>query len=849
MTTATKRLRRTGTAGLAALIAVSGAVLATAGSAGATSTATVTRIAGTDRYDTAAQLASKAFPAGSTSAILASGAAAHFPDALAGNYLAGSLNAPVLLTASVGAIPTRTMTELSTLHPTTVYILGDVNAVPAAQETALTTAGYITKRLGGTDRYATAKLIAEQPGLAVAGTINGLKTAIVVNGQNFPDALAAGSLAFARKLPIIITTPTALSPTAAATITDLGIKQVIIGGSTASVSTPTETAITALGAPTLFRAAGTDRANTSQLLADWEILHAGFSSTSFTVATGDQTLNGADALAAGPFAGSTSSPILVTDTIANAGAVTAFATSHATTETAVTILGGVASVSAASETAITTAVRGAAGVSATTRPELVATAIVSTTTTASSPSGTVVSYTFDEPVVAAVVARFKVFTAADVATVASSIVSDSGSVVQVLYVGINTTTLAGVLSTATVMAAAVTDLQGQTNPEGAAGIGAASSTGSTALPAGVTTAPDITNVGVRPGANGTDTFLDLTFDQPATVVAPASGAGYTADLVDGTSVAFTGPIGTDTTTASGGNLNPGGNTTSTITVKAATVATLTTAQIARVIVTANTVKSNATTPVSNPLEAAEVTNNGITANPDLLSAQFQPSTTGGSDVVIYTFDQPVGIATLAKYEVYDNVGVTTVAAGSTTINPSNANQVSVTFANGALANAVGAITLAGAATASLDDERGVAGTSGTSGQTPKVTAGPDLKSVALVKTTDTFGNSVYTATYTFDQKVDSASLVVADFKLWESSGTLLTGTTLAATPVDTATGTVVTVTGFLDSSTAAAATAAAMGSATLGTVVAGGVGDATTPATKNPEGSAFTTGGTGTPAT
>ena len=158
--------------------------------------------------------------------------------------------------------------------------------------------------------------------------------------------------------------------------------------------------------------------------------------------------------------------------------------------------------------------------------------------------------------------------------------------------------------------------------------------------------------------------------------------------------------------------------------------------------------------------------------------------------------------------------------------------------------------MAGAVTGSQDDERGVAGTSGSSGQTPRVTQGPDLKSVAVVKGTDTFGNATYTAAYTFDQKVDAASLDPTKFKLWLSDGTELDGTGAVGSPtVDSATGTVVTVTTFQAVVAATAATAAQIGSATLGTVAAGAAGDATTTTTKNPEGSAFVTGGTGTPAT
>ena len=54
------------------------------------------RLAGADRYATAAAIADEAFPNGATTAIIARGDV--FADALAANYLAGVVDAPILLT-------------------------------------------------------------------------------------------------------------------------------------------------------------------------------------------------------------------------------------------------------------------------------------------------------------------------------------------------------------------------------------------------------------------------------------------------------------------------------------------------------------------------------------------------------------------------------------------------------------------------------------------------------------------------------------------------------------------------------------------------------------------------------
>jgi hypothetical protein len=62
------------------------------------------------------------------------------------------------------------------------------------------------------------------------------RTAFVVSGANFPDALSAGVRAYAQGLPMILTDPAALSPEAAQTLKDLQTQQVVIVGGEAAVS-------------------------------------------------------------------------------------------------------------------------------------------------------------------------------------------------------------------------------------------------------------------------------------------------------------------------------------------------------------------------------------------------------------------------------------------------------------------------------------------------------------------------------------------------------------------------------------------------------------------------------------
>ncbi len=389
MTRATKRLRRSSAMGMAALLSVSGAALATASTASAVTTATSVRVAnGADRYATAALAAEAAFPTGATTAILASGDAGHYADALAGNYLAGALSAPILLT-TLASTPPETTAALTKLGAKTIDVIGGTSAVSAAQVAALTAAGYTINSISGATRYATDEAVASATGTTV-GTFNGLKTAIVTNGGNFPDALASGSLSYSQHFPVIIVAPgSTLNAEATASLTALGIQQVIIVGGDSAISAAQETAIQALtvggvaGATaltTLRPAAGADRTATSQMLGDWAITNNLLGSTKFSVANGSNAGDGVDALAAGPYAGINDQPILVTADPNTPGAVATFASEHSSTETTVNVFGGTSAVSAAAATSILTAAQTGTAVTAYTVTPTTATTVTESST-------------------------------------------------------------------------------------------------------------------------------------------------------------------------------------------------------------------------------------------------------------------------------------------------------------------------------------------------------------------------------------------------------------------------------------------------------------------------------------
>src|SRR5690606_22130691 len=98
---------------------VDDAVLAELGAYATADTADeVTRLAGSDRYDTAARIAER-YPSGG-SVYVVSGT--DFPDALAAAAIAGRDDAPVLLSRP-GALPQAAVTQLDRIGPTEAFLL------------------------------------------------------------------------------------------------------------------------------------------------------------------------------------------------------------------------------------------------------------------------------------------------------------------------------------------------------------------------------------------------------------------------------------------------------------------------------------------------------------------------------------------------------------------------------------------------------------------------------------------------------------------------------------------------------------------------------------------------------
>jgi ABC-2 type transport system ATP-binding protein len=150
---------------------------------------TVRRVAGADRFATAAAIAAE-LP--STTAYVVEGIdddpARGWPDAVSAAAPAAATGAPVLLTAT-DALPPATLDALAAGGVTDVVVVGGEAAVSGDVEGALADAGYAVTRLAGQDRYATSA--------AVAGQDRSARVVVAATGRDWPDALAAASAAAA----------------------------------------------------------------------------------------------------------------------------------------------------------------------------------------------------------------------------------------------------------------------------------------------------------------------------------------------------------------------------------------------------------------------------------------------------------------------------------------------------------------------------------------------------------------------------------------------------------------------------------------------------------------------------
>lgn len=247
---------------------------------------TVTRIAGGDRYATAAAVSRSAFESASL-VYLAVGTS--FPEAVAAGPIAALRSAPLLLTRTE-SLPADTRTEIQRLGATQVIILGGTGAISSSVENDLA-ATYDVIRIAGTDRYSTVAAIS-----ASYFKPDDVSVAYVATGDLFPDALAAGPAAVANDGPILLTDPRTLPAATAAELQRLAPAKIVILGGPAAVSSGVEQELRKFTSGSVSRLAGSNRFDTAAVISTTLPNNP----QTIYLATGD---NFPDALAGVPLAG------------------------------------------------------------------------------------------------------------------------------------------------------------------------------------------------------------------------------------------------------------------------------------------------------------------------------------------------------------------------------------------------------------------------------------------------------------------------------------------------------------------------------------------------------------------
>ncbi|MBU3689398.1 MAG: hypothetical protein B7C54_03845 [Acidimicrobiales bacterium mtb01] len=310
-----KRVAKRLASGLLAGALAFGGLALSGASPVAAETPLTNRIAGVDRYDTSVALALASVQTGPLPAntvdhiVLASGE--NFPDALAASGYAGSLTTggkkSVVLLTRAGALPETVVNYLSNTanfsSPLTVRAIGGTSAISdavLAEVKALT--GVTATRVSGADRYATAVA------LSAAQTPAATKV-IIVSGSSFADGVSAAGWAYKSQQPILLSGPNGLDTATKAEIKRLStatpnLEVTIIGG-TAAVPDQTISDLVDQGVKyaKINRIDGADRYETAVNLNVAILGNLGFDGSKVALITGT---NFADAIAAAPYLGVTS---------------------------------------------------------------------------------------------------------------------------------------------------------------------------------------------------------------------------------------------------------------------------------------------------------------------------------------------------------------------------------------------------------------------------------------------------------------------------------------------------------------------------------------------------------------
>ncbi len=291
------------------------------------------RTGGADRYETAVQVARRVgggnlsnldrllvvtgenFP----DALAASGLAGYFDRCPSGTGVCGRTAIVLTRTASLPAA-TRNAIRTSALSTSRIIVLGGPDAISQqVHDEIAAAAGWSgtgenpVLRIAGATRYETATAIVDHVREVAGGSLPAsYRTVLVANGETFPDALAAGSLAYANGHLLLLSRAPSAPDTTVGAVEDLRANCAILIGGTAALSSRVSTQVNTVLTPGgcgVDRIGGADRYETAANIATRFVALNG-PGTSVLLTSGE---NFADALTMGPLSRS-DTPVILTAT-------------------------------------------------------------------------------------------------------------------------------------------------------------------------------------------------------------------------------------------------------------------------------------------------------------------------------------------------------------------------------------------------------------------------------------------------------------------------------------------------------------------------------------------------------
>ncbi|MDZ4180197.1 MAG: cell wall-binding repeat-containing protein, partial [Coriobacteriia bacterium] len=261
--------------------------------------------------------------------------------------LAGVSGGPILLTRP-DKLSLEARDEILRLAPSQVYVLGGTAAINESVMSTIASLPHAptVTRIGGTDRYDTARLVA----LRVRALRGGgpVDSVIIASGQGYADALSISSYAAASGTPVLLTQADILPVPTRSALTELSPRTSIVVGGERVISGAVSSAL-----PTPRRLAGADRYATSRVIAEHCTSTTVLSYSALGISTG---LAFPDALAAGPALAAVKAPILLLDSVDPAGRI--WLDSRGDSVREVVILGGPSAVPYVRELDLMQALRG-----------------------------------------------------------------------------------------------------------------------------------------------------------------------------------------------------------------------------------------------------------------------------------------------------------------------------------------------------------------------------------------------------------------------------------------------------------------------------------------------------------